>query len=114
MPLEQGNRAQLQLQGNEQDGRQGRPYFTGKEWGSFAIKNQGVLIISNQGGYVPPPLTPGAQIVNFAVTTSSGNITINWGDGNSEIVSSTVATSHLYYCPNISVAGGFWSSIQPC
>jgi len=52
MPLELGPRAQLKLQG---DGNRQHP----GGHGSWAIKNQGILIISNQGlPSVPPPPPP--------------------------------------------------------
>lgn len=68
MSLQQGNRAQIKLQGNQKDGREGRPDFPGG-WGSWGIKNQGILILSNQRIWFPPP--PQA-IIRFSILAQQG------------------------------------------
>jgi len=58
--------------------------------------------------------TPGSIISNFSVTTTSGTITVDWGDGTSQIISSSVPTSKSYLCPSITISGNFWKNINPC
>jgi hypothetical protein len=56
----------------------------------------------------------GAQLINFTVTTTSGNIQIKWGDGVSEFINSNIAVNHNFYCPDYSAPSGFWNNINPC
>lgn len=80
MPLEPGSRAQLKLQGNL------NPTHPGG-WGSFAIKNQGILIISNQGAVLPPPPPPQYDTLIWydasdasTIITDVGNNVLTWND----------------------------------
>lgn len=54
------------------------------------------------------------QLINFSVTTSSGSVLIEWGDGTSNVVNSNTAITHNYFCPDNSAPSGFWNNIQPC
>lgn len=59
--------------------------------------------------------TPGViQINGFSVTTTSGTVQINWGDGESDTLASGVPISHTFFCPNAVAAAGFWNNIEPC
>ena len=40
--------------------------------------------------------SPGTTITNFSVTTTSGNILIDWGDGTQDTVNSGVNTNKTY------------------
>jgi hypothetical protein len=55
-----------------------------------------------------------AQLIDFTVTTSSGDVLIEWGDGTSNILSSNVSISHGYHCPELSAPFSFWNNIEPC
>jgi hypothetical protein len=55
-----------------------------------------------------------AQLINFSVTTSSGSILVEWGDGTSDTINSSSSINHTYFCPNTSAPLGFWNDIQPC
>ena len=61
----------------------------------------------------PTPI-PQAQLSNFSVTTTSGTILVNWGDGLSDTLSSGIPINHSYICPGSPAAPGFWNNIQPC
>jgi hypothetical protein len=54
------------------------------------------------------------QLSNFSVTTTSGTILVDWGDGLSETLSSAVPIDHSFSCPGDPAAPGFWNNIQPC
>jgi hypothetical protein len=54
------------------------------------------------------------QLTSFSVTTTSGTILIDWGDGLSDTVLSVVDTNHSFSCPGAPAAPGFWNNIQPC
>jgi hypothetical protein len=95
--------AQLKIQG----------YGPGHPEGSgWAMKIQGIVSLCLTG-IIPPVPPTGASLVNFAVTTSSGTVNINWGDGTSNTVGSTVPVNHTFYCTS-GPLGGFWSNINPC
>ena len=61
-----------------------------------------------------PSFVPKVQLSNFSVTTTSGTILVNWGDGLSDTVSSGVPVNHSFSCPGAPAAPGFWNNIQPC
>jgi len=66
------------------------------------------------GNPAPPP--PGAgNITGMAITTTTGRVAINWGDGTTNgNVPSNSPVSHDYYC-NISPAPDpFWSNVNIC
>ena len=48
---------------------------------------------------------------NFTITTTSGTITVNWGDGTNSIVSSNVPVNHNFL-ESQEVLGGFWNFID--
>lgn len=60
---------------------------------------------------IPPVLT---QLTNFSVTTTSGNVFVEWGDGTSEIINSDTPVNHTFYCSNVSILSGFWNNITTC
>jgi len=72
--------------------------------------NQSVL----QGIYASSAGGVKVQLSNFSVTTTSGTILVNWGDGLSDTVSSGVPVNHSFSCPSAPAAPGFWNNIQPC
>jgi hypothetical protein len=55
-----------------------------------------------------------SQLTNFTVTTTSGNVFVQWGDGVSEFINSNTPTNHDYYCSTYSLLTGFWTNIDPC
>lgn len=61
---------------------------------------------------ISPPIN--SQLIDFQITTSSGNIFVEWGDGTSEFINSDTATNHDYFCSNYSILSGFWNNIIPC
>lgn len=54
------------------------------------------------------------QLFDFAVTTTSGAIFMQWSDGTSDTLSSGVTYDHSFFCPSSPAAPGFWNNIQPC
>ncbi|NBP02278.1 MAG: hypothetical protein EBU90_19590 [Proteobacteria bacterium] len=54
------------------------------------------------------------QLTNFSVTTTSGTIQVDWGDGFFETLTSGVAKNHSFSCPASPGPAGFWSNIEPC
>jgi len=80
----------------------------------WAMKIQGIVSLCPTGIIPPPPPPPtGAILTGFSVTTSSGTITISWGDGTSDVTASNSPISHTFFCIT-SDPGGFWSQIDPC
>jgi hypothetical protein len=57
---------------------------------------------------------PGSQLTGFSITTTSGNILVNWGDGTSESINSNTSVNHTFFCPDYSGPSGFWNNIDPC
>lgn len=55
-----------------------------------------------------------AQLTNFSVTTTSGNILVDWGDGTSQTINSGVSVNHTFSCPDYSASNGLWNDINPC
>jgi hypothetical protein len=55
-----------------------------------------------------------SRLVGFSVTTSSGTILVNWGDGSSRTIDSNTPTSHSYTCPDSPAQRGLWNDINPC
>lgn len=66
------------------------------------------IYASSSGG------VPKVQLSNFSVTTTSGTILVNWGDGLSDTLSSAVPINHSFSCPGSPAAPGFWNNAQPC
>ena len=66
------------------------------------------------GFYASSNIGDQATLSNFSVTTSSGSIFVQWGDGSVNDISSNTPTNHTYTCPEISEPFGFWNNIQPC
>jgi hypothetical protein len=57
----------------------------------------------------------GAQLVNFSVTTTSGNVLVDWGDGTSIFINSNTPTNHTFFCPDYSApTGNLWNDINTC
>ena len=54
------------------------------------------------------------QLTGFSITTTAGNIFVEWGDGTSSNIGSNVLTNHTFYCPDYGITSSFWSGIQPC
>jgi len=54
------------------------------------------------------------QLTGFRVTTTSGNILVDWGDGTSEFINSEASVNHTFYCPEYSAPTGFWNNINSC
>jgi hypothetical protein len=54
------------------------------------------------------------QLFNFSVTTTSGTILIDWGDGLSDTITSSNVINHNFTCVPASAPAGLWNSIQPC
>lgn len=65
------------------------------------------------GLYASTPPTE-SFLSNFTVTTTSGNVFVQWGDGISEFINSNTPTNHDYYCSTYSLLTGFWTNIDPC
>jgi len=57
---------------------------------------------------------PKVQLSNFSVTTTSGSIQVNWGDGLIDTLISGVAKNHSFSCPAFSGPAGLWNNVQPC
>ena len=56
-----------------------------------------------------------SQLTNFSVTTTSGNILVNWGDGTANVINSNTPTNHTFFCPEFSAPSStFWNNINPC
>jgi len=56
-----------------------------------------------------------SQLTNFSVTTTSGNILVDWGDGTANVINSGTATNHTFFCPEFSAPQStFWNNINPC
>lgn len=56
-----------------------------------------------------------SQLTGFRVTTTSGNILVEWGDGTSEFINSNIPVNHTFYCPDYSAPQStFWNNINPC
>jgi hypothetical protein len=55
-----------------------------------------------------------SQLNGFFVTTTSGNVLVDWGDGTSEFINSATSVNHTFYCPDYSAPSGFWNDINPC
>jgi hypothetical protein len=69
---------------------------------------------SDDATALPPTPIPQVQLSNFSVTTTSGTILVNWGDGLSDTLSSGIPINHSYICPGSPAVPGFWNGIQPC
>lgn len=54
------------------------------------------------------------KLTNFSITTTTGNVFVEWGDGKSQFIDSNTPTNHDFYCSDYSLLGGFWSNINPC
>jgi hypothetical protein len=52
-----------------------------------------------------------ANLLNFSVTTTSGTILVNWGDGTSDTINSGVPINHGFISEPIPNEG-FWSGIR--
>jgi hypothetical protein len=52
-----------------------------------------------------------ANLLNFSVTTTSGTILVNWGDGTSDTIDSGVPINHGFISEPIPNEG-FWSGIR--
>ena len=65
---------------------------------------------------VPAPTPPlcSTDLIDFTITTTSGNISVDWGDGSQETISSGVSITHGFFCPHASTSAGFWTNIDPC
>jgi hypothetical protein len=61
---------------------------------------------------IPPACS--SDLTGFGITTTSGNILIDWGDGIQQTLSSGTVTSHDFFCPHTSAFIGFWTNINPC
>ena len=48
---------------------------------------------------------------NFSVTTTSGTINVNWGDGTNDVISSNTPVSHNFQRSQ-DLLGGFWNLIN--
>lgn len=56
-----------------------------------------------------------SQLTGFSITTTSGNIFVEWGDGTSEFINSNTPVNHTFYCPDYSASPStFWNNINPC
>jgi hypothetical protein len=66
------------------------------------------------GIYSGCSLPLGVELNNFSITTTSGNISVNWGDGTSESINSKTPVNHTFFCPDYSAPTGFWNNINPC
>lgn len=56
-----------------------------------------------------------SQLINFSVTTTSGNILVDWGDGTANTINSNTPTKHTFFCPEFSAPSStFWNNINPC
>ncbi|NBP02281.1 MAG: hypothetical protein EBU90_19605 [Proteobacteria bacterium] len=66
--------------------------------------------------HVPPPeptqVPAGAILSNFSVTTTTGSITVNWGDFTSNNIASNTPITHQFYCPDDNSTTGFWTNIN--
>jgi hypothetical protein len=95
---------------------------------AYALKNDtnNAYLLSSEstGGYptwetegirfYDEPDNVGSILQNFSVTTTSGTITANWGDGQQDALASDQLAQHVYVCPQVTVGTGFWSGIDPC
>lgn len=54
------------------------------------------------------------QLTNFSVTTTSGTILIDWGDGLSDTIPSGNVINHNFSCVPASAPEGLWNGVQPC
>jgi len=81
---------------------------------NFVKFKNSLLRLHKSGISAPVPPVPGSVVSNFSVTTTSGNITIAWGDGSSNAINSGSSINYQYFCPNSSALGGFWNNIEPC
>jgi hypothetical protein len=52
-----------------------------------------------------------ANLFNFSVTTTSGTILVNWGDGTSDTINSNVPVNHGFV-KDPQGNEGFWSGIS--
>ena len=54
-----------------------------------------------------------ANLNNFSVTTTSGTILVNWGDGTSDTINSDVPVNHQFmFIGEPPVNEGFWTGIS--
>ena len=57
----------------------------------------------------------GPVVLNgFTVTTTSGEIYVNWGDRYFETLQSDVPRNHNFNCIDMPAPNGLWNNIQPC
>ena len=69
----------------------------------------------HQGSGLPQYSGTRVTLVGFAVTTTTGAIDVNWGDGSFQTISSGVPVSHAFTCiDNNSIPAGLWNSVQTC
>ena len=61
-----------------------------------AVYLDSVLVWPSAGLWSFDTPAPGATITNFKITTTSGNILINWGDGTTNTVNSDQTVSKTY------------------
>ena len=60
-----------------------------------------------------PTATPAVAILsNFSVTTTTGSITVNWGDFSSNNIASNSPITHQFHCPDDNSTTGFWTNIN--
>ena len=62
----------------------------------------------------PPPVVTSVKLTNFSITTTTGNVFVEWGDGKSQFIDSNTPTNHDFYCSDYSLLGGFWNNINSC
>ncbi len=57
----------------------------------------------------------GVVLTGFSVNTTSGNISVDWGDGTFDSLNSDTPVNHTFYCPDYSAPlSTFWNNINPC
>lgn len=75
--------------------------------------NKQALIGLYAGSTSPTPTS--IVLTGFSVTTTSGNISVDWGDGTSESINSGVLVNHTFFCQYFPAPlSTFWNNITPC